>query len=117
MERLPRTRGDTPYAKANKIYTREASPHTRGYTLTATSLISQPTGFPAHAGIHPAQIENRAAGLRLPRTRGDTPACKRSAKRTWRASPHTRGYTQSALQEQIRRSGFPAHAGIHPYHY
>ena len=74
-ERLPRTRGDGPRRRWSSVQSTPASPHTRGWPLSASVWPSIEPGFPAHAGMDPVRRVDRA--VRSPT----------------RASPHTRGWT------------------------
>ena len=71
--RLPRTRGDGPHYAAPLRLARQASPHTRGWTLMVGFDAPQAAGFPAHAGMDPAHGRPRSRSRGLPRTRGDGP--------------------------------------------
>ena len=51
--RLPRTRGDGPRSPCSCAHAHEASPHTRGWTLSNLLLAQLLQGFPAHAGMDP----------------------------------------------------------------
>ena len=76
--RLPRTRGDGPYAAAlcARIYL--ASPHTRGWTSWRRRSNRCRPGFPAHAGMDRRRARQAPPPSRLPRTRGDGPAAIRA---------------------------------------
>ena len=91
---LPRTRGDGPVTRITGVRTELASPHTRGWTHR--------------------QAAREAGGSRLPRTRGDGPVSHVAQVTRHVASPHTRGWTRTAVQQDTRRDGFPAHAGMDP---
>ena len=115
MERLPRTRGDTPDAVTFDAVVSMASPHARGYTLMTDRANAAELGFPARAGIHPTLTAFPADASRLPRTRGDTPPPASGTAYGFTASPHARGYTPASPKWIAGRIGFPARAGIHPY--
>ena len=70
---LPRTRGDGPIPLIAPHTFFPASPHTRGWTLPAHRRARHDGGFPAHAGMDPADRRRRPAAGGLPRTRGDGP--------------------------------------------
>ena len=52
--RIPRTRGDGPWASSRGRRACADSPHTRGWTLASESRLALHVGFPAHAGMDPA---------------------------------------------------------------
>ena len=54
LPRLPRTRGDGPGRPIPPAGVVRASPHTRGWTPGRPSMRTSPAGFPAHAGMDPA---------------------------------------------------------------
>ena len=112
--RLPRTRGDGPYAELGCLCMARASPHTRGWTPHASCVAVRAGGFPAHAGMDPAATPRPSAGRRLPRTRGDGPVRNIDRSRLSGASPHTRGWTSGEREQHVRDGGFPAHAGMDP---
>ena len=113
--RLPRTRGDGPrYVLQGRIAER-ASPHTRGWTHLRPQGNRRALGFPAHAGMDPWRAPRAWRRTRLPRTRGDGPSVMRLSSSSGRASPHTRGWTLTALIDLERAKGFPAHAGMDPF--
>ncbi len=112
--RLPRTRGDGPAAARRRPRCPRASPHTRGWTVS-TALGTVPRqGFPAHAGMDPPHARPPSNSSRLPRTRGDGPGTRTQWVLHVEASPHTRGWTLGRGHVDIRRDGFPAHAGMDP---
>ena len=112
--RVPRTRGDGPDRFPVRVDGDQVSPHTRGWTLGPLVGRHPREGFPAHAGMDPAQRRYVVRRRGFPRTRGDGP---RSGRRTpglrW-VSPHTRGWTRCHRVQDIRQGGFPAHAGMDP---
>ena len=74
QSRLPRTRGDGPWAGDGGAADAGASPHTRGWTQLDAKVPARVRGFPAHAGMDPVRLRYPAVALGLPRTRGDGPA-------------------------------------------
>ena len=111
-ERLPRTRGDGPVCKRCGLQVGEASPHTRGWTLSECRQPQEHGGFPAHAGMDPHGPLRQRRIVRLPRTRGDGPGDAAGRADGVSASPHTRGWTREWLQRFADCGGFPAHAGM-----
>ena len=112
---LPRTRGDGPSASAATTRARPASPHTRGWTRARAGRPGRARGFPAHAGMDLGRGESDIGETRLPRTRGDGPRSTGGLGTKHRASPHTRGWTQTQRHQRhqgLRLEGFPAHAGM-----
>ena len=51
---LPRTRGDGPFLRTARRVVLSASPHTRGWTRRPAGRAGRGDGFPAHAGMDPA---------------------------------------------------------------
>ena len=90
------------------------SPHTRGWTRVHARGGAPAVGFPAHAGMDPSPAWPGPVAWRFPRTRGDGPR-RYGAKVAgdW-VSPHTRGWTRTALSPTGCSGGFPAHAGMDP---
>ena len=113
-ERLPRTRGDGPYAVTSMVEKSMASPHTRGWTGHSQDRHLSVHGFPAHAGMDPCSPSSRPRCTRLPRTRGDGPSASHPMIGYHVASPHTRGWTPDRRRDRGRDAGFPAHAGMDP---
>ncbi len=113
--RLPRTRGDGPYARLCRRWKTRAPPHTRGWTLDGYPAPERGQGSPAHAGMDPWRARRCAWSCRLPRTRGDGPPTGRDRTNPHRAPPHTRGWTLIAELAARRWSGSPAHAGMDPF--
>ena len=111
---LPRTRGDGPVILWMTVTPEQASPHTRGWTRLSGEQGAEAGGFPAHAGMDPHRVRYSVAAMRLPRTRGDGPALRRTSADTSTASPHTRGWTRLDPRPHVVENGFPAHAGMDP---
>ena len=114
--RLPRTRGDGPGLVPELASALGASPHTRGWTLAPDLRDGVVAGFPAHAGMDPAADAGRPMPPGLPRTRGDGPSAGAPPAVAPPASPHTRGWTRARAAARPTRAGFPAHAGMDPFH-
>ena len=112
--RLPRTRGDGPSSSTSGPNPDAASPHTRGWTHPPSAPGPLARGFPAHAGMDPADRRDHRRADRLPRTRGDGPLQNSANARDTEASPHTRGWTRGADGAVACGEGFPAHAGMDP---
>ena len=110
--RLPRTRGDGPWACEGASTPEQASPHTRGWTRRDGRATGRGEGFPAHAGMDLRRIAVSRDLAGLPRTRGDGPVTSGSRERVAEASPHTRGWTSCARAVRAAPVGFPAHAGM-----
>ena len=113
-DRLPRTRGDGPAPDAAVDGLQVASPHTRGWTRDGFRAAAPAAGFPAHAGMDLSPTAPVPARRGLPRTRGDGPHAVRATRSTWKASPHTRGWTRGSRRRRRSAPGFPAHAGMDP---
>ena len=132
---LPRTRGDGPgperdhdgpasasphtrgwtHSASDAVYCAiAASPHTRGWTAGVAAFLFGDAGFPAHAGMDPRTSRRWTKPRRLPRTRGDGPPAVTRTPCPWRASPHTRGWTLVVHATGGASVGFPAHAGMDP---
>ncbi len=112
--RLPRTRGDRPWNNRRWGKRKKAPPHTRGSTLRPHVVPPTAAGSPAHAGIDlPRGALHPARAWRLPRTRGDRPACSPCSPMQATAPPHTRGSIRLHERRAARAAGSPAHAGIY----
>ena len=90
------------------------SPHPRGWTLRDHLVAPVVAGFPAPAGMDPRSPTPRAAPARIPRTRGDGPACCRASVYPPWDSPHPRGWTRRCAGDLVGADGFPAPAGMDP---
>ena len=66
--------------------------------------------------MDPAFRQDALKPVGLPRTRGDGPAPRERSAASSAASPHTRGWTRGVEGPDVRRRGFPAHAGMDPRH-
>ena len=113
---LPRTRGDGPRRTGDPAGPLPASPHTRGWTRIDQAGDLGLRGFPAHAGMDPGTVTATRCSFGLPRTRGDGPRLARRRRRRRTASPHTRGWTLPQAPPAKVERGFPAHAGMDPFH-
>jgi len=71
--RLPRIRGDRPSPLFCGVLQAQATPHTRGSTITRIAEILTIGGYPAYAGIDLDVWLASTASARLPRIRGDRP--------------------------------------------
>ena len=111
---VPRTRGDGPAGQPKPAPATPGSPHTRGWTLRLRAADAGGTGFPAHAGMDPADPADTRTPRRVPRTRGDGPRSRCSARWRCPGSPHTRGWTRIGPDPSGAAVGFPAHAGMDP---
>ena len=90
-EGLPRMRGDRPQLRDATAYVGRATPHARGSTLICLVIRPALDGYPACAGIDPAQRRAATTGSRLPRMRGDRPVIADSVGQAVLATPHARG--------------------------
>ena len=112
--RLPRTRGDGPYADLFAFDTDRAPPHTRGWTRGDHLRGDDRFGSPAHAGMDPTSRTAQGWRWWLPRTRGDGPPGLDVARILREAPPHTRGWTFWSWAIPVAGMGSPAHAGMDP---
>ena len=110
--RLPRIRGDRPTGNGLDMFRLGATPHTRGSTHAIRVAEKLLKGYPAYAGIDPAVVPGRQFADRLPRIRGDRPACFKRPDYSQTATPHTRGSTFCAHARTDIPRGYPAYAGI-----
>ena len=90
------------------------SPRTRGWTLLSSHGRQFHPGFPAHAGMDPADSHGVSGARRFPRARGDGPLDDLLKFADLLVSPRTRGWTRDAAGEKPNLNGFPAHAGMDP---
>ena len=114
IRRIPRTRGDGPGGTGDWGAAHADSPHPRGWTGALRESMPAEYGFPAPAGMDPADTTRRATTRRIPRTRGDGPVVW-----CWRMvevldSPHPRGWTGVRAVCGWPGRGFPAPAGMDP---
>ena len=110
--RFPRPRGDGPASVTSLSSDIEVSPPTRGWTIAANIGDSLSDGFPAHAGMDPAQGQMVPVRIRFPRPRGDGPEIDRGGFVASGVSPPTRGWTFWEACREASEEGFPAHAGM-----
>ena len=114
LSRLPRTRGDGPWSFGHCIISRQAPPHTRGWTPTGARISSHSAGSPAHAGMDPRRESVVGPGRGLPRTRGDGPEREDGLYFDARAPPHTRGWTPGKGRHRRHRGRLPRTRGDGP---
>ena len=110
--RLPRTRGDGPLHLIFDAIYGVIAPYTRGWSVAADQLHADWEGCPVHAGMVPTCGWPTQWRPRLPRTRGDGPACRAMAAVAKEVAPYTRGWsTPPDLRRHLRRD-CPVHAGM-----
>ena len=73
-------------------------------------------GFPAPAGMDPATATGLSGAGGIPRTRGDGPFESHAGAYIELDSPHPRGWTPWGRAGLRQPCGFPAPAGMDPYH-
>jgi len=107
-------RGDPPFILKALAFWGASTPHARGSTLHRIGCrISFPV-YPACAGIHPVLIKKDALLMGLPRMRGDPPSSFMEREDPTASTQHARGSTNVQSLASLRRSVYPACAGIHP---
>ena len=112
ISRLPRLRGDGPFAASAACFIQAATPPTRGWTLVEAMAGAAIIGYPAYAGMDlSAGWENRPC-RGLPRLRGDGPKGLADADRGQVATPPTRGWTPKEFFLAFETAGYPAYAGM-----
>ena len=89
--RLPRMRGDRPYAKNYITFGHVFTPHARGSTIFSNSSSPNILVYPACAGIDLDRHGLYPGHYRLPRMRGDRPGTSLLKKLGKRFTPHARG--------------------------
>ena len=102
--RLPRPRGDGPFAGYRRTQFPPAPPPTRGWTAQRGDPGRHVHGSPAHAGMDPRGSRARASRQRLPRPRGDGPRGGDGSRGLQRAPPPTRGWTAVRKIRRNKRS-------------
>ena len=93
MVRLPRMRGDRPYAQQLRDEKAQFTPHARGSTSLDVSTQAFAGVYPACAGIDLEWPPGRACWPSLPRMRGDRPLVEFWVSRGQWFTPHARGST------------------------
>ena len=107
-------RGGGPRATTSTTAVNASSPHARGWSRSASSLIEISSVFPACAGVVPDEGQRLRRPRRLPRMRGGGP-CRMSGFRSPSgSSPHARGWSVSQCDLAYLRVVFPACAGVVP---
>ena len=91
--RLPRMRGDRPYAKNYITFGHVFTPHARGSTIFSNSSSPNILVYPACAGIDLDRHGLYPGHYRLPRMRGDRPGTTLLKQLVKRFTPHARGST------------------------
>ena len=114
FRRLPRARGDGPEYGIRPLEARAASPRSRGWTLVGLLRLLLGRGFPALAGMDPADEVSAGTWPGLPRARGDGPVDDDAGDGCTEASPRSRGWTRLGGEEVVECQGFPALAGMDP---
>jgi len=112
--RLPRMRGDPPFALLVRNDGVTSTPHARGSTLDHIERILEEIVYPACAGIHHRQGVSVSEPGRLPRMRGDPPFLDHCQERRQQSTPHARGSTRLRIAIIPPPKVYPACAGIHP---
>jgi len=110
----PRARGCTLIVGSKRLVVR-VSPRARGCTLIGQAPTDRILGFPARAGMHPAQFAQGTQPVGFPRARGDAPISWRRPKPLPPVSPRARGCTLARVAVPRHVHGFPARAGMHPW--
>ena len=111
---FPRTRGDGPMTGAIGDGDPVFPPHTRGWTRRTRPQRVVPHVSPAHAGMDPLRPPGAGCCDRFPRTRGDGPSASTLCCSSFGFPPHTRGWTEVAVQAGPEAVVSPAHAGMDP---
>ena len=94
--RLPRLRGDGPFARLAGSGFLAVAPPTRGWTLAWRLVESGGAGCPAYAGMDPWIGSGGLLPSWLPRLRGDGPEDTPFTKALLEVAPPTRGWTRRA---------------------
>ena len=90
------------------------SPRRRGWTALPPARASDPTVFPAQAGMDRSTAPPHLIGERVPRAGGDGPSPAARSPGGCACSPRRRGWTGNAAHHQDRHRVFPAQAGMDP---
>ena len=112
--RLPRMRGDGPCRALLRLFRPMAPPHARGWSLDPGLRHHRGDGSPACAGMVPRRQGGLMKYPRLPRMRGDGPACGHAVQFEAGAPPHARGWSHGPSIGRADVEGSPACAGIVP---
>ena len=112
--RLPRARGDRPFACALDVVEFWSPPRTRGSTFRKGETVGIFDVSPAHAGIDLHAHRPGIARKGLPRARGDRPGADQSGIIREASPPRTRGSTFCRQRISRHVPVSPAHAGIDP---
>ena len=112
--RIPRARGDGPFAGAGHSVGQEDSPRSRGWTVDLGAGRDPRGGFPALAGMDPRPPAAATSKRRIPRARGDGPSWSTGRSSRPTDSPRSRGWTRRRDAIRAPGGGFPALAGMDP---
>ena len=105
-------RGDRPYLNRQGFFEHGFTPHARGSTVVACSVVYRIRVYPACAGIDPFGESFRGSKRSLPRMRGDRPRNSTVLRLHRLFTPHARGSTMEGRWSYYINRVYPACAGI-----
>ena len=109
---IPRIRGGEPDIQSAKTYSKQYSPHTRGWTRYRRITLFFCDIFPAYAGVNLQDVKARNSKVDIPRIRGGEPDTMVQLFVIDEYSPHTRGWTCLDFIVFGSLGIFPAYAGV-----
>ena len=112
--RLPRSRGDGPWACRGPERQSPVAPLARGWTQDRAFDHDRSLGCPARAGMDPTVAATTRSASRLPRSRGDGPRHRRRRRVSRWVAPLARGWTLDGIAIVLVHRGCPARAGMDP---
>ena len=104
---FPHTRGDGPLCLVSLALLVGFSPHTWGWTVFGVSTLAENVVFPTHVGMDRATSPISLSPMSFPHTRGDGPQELAYNQRSFGFSPHTWGWTGSAVGSGATCCVFP----------
>ena len=110
----PRSRGENPKTRSDRLLDPGSSPLTRGKLKQLQALHDLPRLIPAHAGKTTRQQRPFLTGWAHPRSRGENGQITSTQLRSAGSSPLTRGKREGEHRVRRRRRLIPAHAGKTP---
>ncbi len=111
---LPAPAGMVPTASTSPATGRPCSPPPRGRSLSQRSEHDRGILLPAPAGMVPSAPTTAGSWSTAPRTRGDGPAARSSARCDGSCSPHPRGWPLDPIRGSRPGRLLPAPAGMAP---
>ncbi len=108
----PRTRGDGPHQRSNRLARVASAPHPRGWSVRQTTQTLHDSVGPAPAGMVRTTRTDLEGSVGRPRTRGDGPRLGSVSSQGTVSAPHPRGWSDTVEAVEDLYEVGPAPAGM-----